>query len=428
MPNALLDHYSGQRADLERQIQAITDLAFQREDKQLSDQDREGLSVLQGKLDRVTADIEAVSKRSDLSQSARDALRANDIRASESGHAYRSVGQVLWDIMHRSDDAHAGQRWDQFRMANPEGATMQRAAQHMGTTAEATTPTAGGFGSLFVSPVRGPVIDFGWTGTPFLNLLSPQEIQTPGPFLRPRIIDPDRYTAAGPQAGGLQKGELPSKKWDYANELVTPETVGNYINLSLQAQTWVPNALDMVVSTLRTRTEVAAEKAAIDRASQTTKTVALASDSAEDVQKGVWEAMAAVFTATGQPASWLALGPNGAAFLGGIVDLAGRPLFPVLGPNNALGSADAGRVIAPFGLSVAVTPGIADDTFYLGNGAGLEAYIYRYPVLDALEPSVVGRQLAVAIDLAFYAPPTVEAGPGGTPAAEYGAIVKITAP
>lgn len=422
MANALLDHYSGRRAEVERQIQTITDLAFQRDDKQLTDQDREQLSVLQSQLDAVTRDIEQVSKRSDLSRQASDALKLNDVRASQSGHQYRSAGEVVWDLLHRGEDSGAQQRWDQFRAANPEGASIQsRAAQHMGTTAAATTPTAGGFGALFVSPVRGPVLSLGWQGTPFLDLLGAQPISAPGPFMRPRIIDPDFYTAAGPQAGGLQKGELPSKKWDYTSDLVTPSTVGNYINLSLQAQTWVPSALQTVIDHLTARTQVSIEKAAVAAAAATDGFVALpAGATAAEVQTAVWQAMADVFTATGQPAQWMVAGPLGAAMLGSTVDLAGRPLFPIVGANNALGTANAGQIIAPFGLAFAITPAITDTTLYVGNSIGLEAYTYSYPILDAVEPSILGRQIASAADVAFYSVPTAEGAP-----ATHAGIVRI---
>src|SRR4029078_8191352 len=130
---------------------------------------------LQGELDRVTEAIEVVSKRSHLSAQARQALQANDARQNQGRHPDRTAREVVWDLLHQHDDDGAQQRWRQFRSANPNGAEIQtRAAQHMGTTAAATTPTAGGFGSLNVSPVRGPVIDLAWSGTPFLNLLNPQ--------------------------------------------------------------------------------------------------------------------------------------------------------------------------------------------------------------------------------------------------------------
>lgn len=56
------------------------------------------------------------------------------------------------------------------------------------------------------------------------------------------------------------------------------------------------------------------------------------------------------------------------------------------------------------GLQAVVTPSITDDTFYVGGGNAIEGYLYRYPVLEAVEPSVLGRQVAVAASLAFYKP------------------------
>jgi hypothetical protein len=432
MGNVLLDHYAGKRAELENQIQVLTQLVFQREDKQLNDQEREQLGILQTQLDGVTRDIEAVSKRSDLSQQARDALRNNDIRQTAQGHQYRSAGEMIADILrdrHHLDQASSA-RLAQFRSAHPDDDVriQMRAAQHMGTTAEATTAVAGGFGALTVSPVRGPIIDLNWTGTPFLTLLNPQDLQEPE-FKRPRLVDPDLNTAAGPQAGGLQKGELPSKKWDYKNDTVNSSTVGNYINLSLQAQTWVPASLDATINQLRRRTERSLELAVVAKASETDATVDLPVDAdAASFQAAVWDAMALVFDNTGELATWIAMGSKGQAMIGKKVDAAGRPLFPFIGPTNALGTAgQGGQILAPFGLATAITGAITDTTLYVGNGVGLEAYVYRYPILDAAEPSILGRQIAAAAELALYAVPTAEAGPSDVPPAAYGGIVKLAA-
>jgi hypothetical protein len=56
------------------------------------------------------------------------------------------------------------------------------------------------------------------------------------------------------------------------------------------------------------------------------------------------------------------------------------------------------------GLRVIVTPAIADNTFWVGNSYVIEGAIYRYPVLEAVEPSVLGRQIAVAASTAGYRP------------------------
>jgi hypothetical protein len=133
-----------------------------------------------------------------------------------------------------------------------------------------------------------------------------------------------------------------------------------------------------------------------------------------------------VFTATNQMPAWLAMGPAGWARLGGLTDLAGRPLFPGLSPSNALGTASADSLsIQVSGLRVVVTPGITDTTMYMGNSVGIELWAYFYPLLQQVEPSVLGRQVAVAASIGAYKPPTAEAGPGNVPPAAYEAVVKI---
>jgi len=56
------------------------------------------------------------------------------------------------------------------------------------------------------------------------------------------------------------------------------------------------------------------------------------------------------------------------------------------------------------GLQAVVTPAITGDGFFVGGPAAIEGYIYRYPVLEAVEPSVLGRQVAVAVEAGTYKP------------------------
>ena len=336
----------------------------------------------------------------------------------DGGHSWRSAGEVLWDYIHQHDDREARERVRRFQ---------GRAAEHMGTKAEVTVATAGGFSGITVNPVVGPVIDTSWGGTPFLDLIGP--LPSPGPlnFMRPRIVDPNLNDGAGPQAGGKEKAELPSKKFDVLADPVQLSTVGSYLNLSLQAEALVAGSLDLVVQQLNRRTARAAENAVVAEAAKTTATVTLAAGAdAATTLAAIYEAAALVFTNTNELPTWLAMGPQGWRQLGGLVDLAGRPIFPSIGAVNAVGTSQAnsfeGRVA---GLRTTITPGITDTTMYMGNGVGLEAYIYRFPVLSQVEPSILGRQVAVAIALGLYTATTTEAGPGGTPAALKEGIVKI---
>lgn len=350
--------------------------------------------------------------------------------APSSGVAWRSAGECVWDYIHQHEDRGSRDRVQAAIRAAQEadgrGEVIQlRAAEHMGTTAAQTTPVAGGFGGLIINPIIGPVIDLAWSGTPLVNALGARPAPGGYQFSRPRILDPDLNTAAGPQAGGKEKGELPSKKFDVVADMVTMTVAGNYLNLSLQAESFItsPAALDLVIAQLNKRTSRGIENAAVAELTGTTKVVTVAADGS--VNAALFEASAAVFTATGDMPTTLAMGPLGWAKLGGQTDLAGRPLYPWLGANNANGSIDGDlNLTVPFGR-VVVTPGITDTSLYLLNGVGLELYIYRFPMLQAIEPSVLGRQIAVAASLGSYAPPTTEAGPSGTPAAKYEAVVKI---
>ena len=111
--------------------------------------------------------------------------------------------------------------------------------------------------------------------------------------------------------------------------------------------------------------------------------------------------------------TWIAYGPAGWAMLGSLTDAAGRPLFPFLGAANAMGTADLGDFgLGPLGLAQIITPGITTTDIWIGNSAGMETYSYSFPVLEAVEPSVLGRQVAVAEALCFYRPTTTEADPG----------------
>lgn len=413
----LLDHYAGERADLEAQIQALHGLAFSREDKNFTDEEKTQLGILQDRMERVNGSIEAAAKVAQLSAQARAALQRGAVSADNSTHEYGSEGAVLWDLFNRGRDEAAGYRWNK---------AMDRAAQHMGTTAAGTTPVAGGFDGLIVLPTVGPIVRLFPDDMPFLSLIGTQPLVGAGGFLRPRIIDPDFYTVAGPHAGGLEKAEVPSKKWDYAADTVKGELVSNYINLSYEAIEWGPGNYQATVDHLRARTEAGLEARAVAEAAKTTKKVTLAAAAdAAAVQKAVWDAMAAVYTATGRPATWMVAGPLGLAMLGSKTDLAGRPIFPQVGPVNANGTSAGFSLIQPFNLRFAVTHAIADTTLYVGNAIGLEAYVRRLPLLEAIEPSVLGRQIAAAAQVAFFHPTTTESPDGGTTPAKYEAIVKL---
>jgi hypothetical protein len=218
------------------------------------------------------------------------------------------------------------------------------------------------------------------------------------------LVDPNFDTGVGIVA--QEKSEMPSKAWDILAETVTCSRVGGFINVSEVLVEMLAGSLDMVITHMNRRVAAYSEKAVVAELAKSTATVAVVTD---DVNAAVGEAAALVVTNTGQLPTWLAMGPNGWGALLGKSDLAGRPLYPAIGPNNANATAKATEYFTTVsGLNVAVTPAITDKTMYMGNSFGLEIYERPMPLMQAFEPSVYGRQVAVATYLGFYSAITTE--------------------
>lgn len=420
MPHALVEQYLDERDKLLNTISVLKANATDRG----SDPTDDELDVMKrgyARIDKLDELMKVVGEDRELDDETRDKLlRSGQQGPVEGGIKYRTAGDMVWDCLHANfgsthdhDDGDAKRRWD---------GVMKRAAQHMGTKAADTTPVAGDLGGLYVAPVVGPVIDLSPKGQPFLSAIG----RTPAPnsmtFMRPRIVDPNFTTGAAPQA--LEKGELTSVKFDVKVDTITLDTVGGYLNISQQLMSLQPASLGIIVSQLGRRTAYQGEKAALTELALTTAKVTLsATPTSAAVITALYDAAALVYANTKELPTWMAYGPGGWKMLGSLVDAAGRQLFPFLGASNALGSsAGLGSFnIGPLGLQQILTPGIAGTAIYMGNELGLEAYVYSFPILEAIEPALLGRQVAVAEALAFYRPTTQEATPG--PLQQNGAVL-----
>jgi hypothetical protein len=422
MPHALVENALGERDRLLNTVQVLKNAALDR-GADPSSADLELMEKSYKRIDEIDAMIKIIGEDRSMDQDTRDKLLAPTPSTPDGGVKYRTGGDMVWDCLHANfgsqhshDDADAKRRWD---------GVMKRAAQHMGTDPAATTPVAGGIGGLYVVPVVGPVIDLYPSGQPFLSGIGRRPAPNAMTFVRPRIVDPDFYDGAGPQT--LQKAELTSKKFDIKIDNLTLTTVGGYLNVSQQLMSLMPSGWDIIVSQLQKRTAWAGEAAAITELAKTTAHIPLAAgaDSAATIT-ALFDAASLVFTNTQELPTWIAYGPSGWAMLGSLVDAAGRPLFPFLGATNAMGQASLGDFnMGPLGLQQIVTPGISTTDIYVGNSSALEAYVYSFPLLEAIEPALLGRQVAVAEAMSFYRPTTKEAGPSDTPPAEGNGAVRV---
>lgn len=376
-------------------IDAITEEAAKRESG-LSDQDRQTIQSAREEANKLRSDIDLLAERIELSEVTQDRLRSRHV-GPDGPALIRSRGELVQvKIRAASGDQEAVHRYQQFI----------RAAQHMGTTAAATTATAGGMPGLLVAQNVGPVIDVSPAGRPLAARIGVVQSADPMSFRRPRIDDPDWDDGMGVQA--LEKAELPSRAFDVTAQDVSLQTIGGYLNLSAQLLAMPIGALDLAITRLERRYARVSELRVLAAAIAGAGTgITLAADAGGAAfLDAVYRASAAVYAATGELAEWVAMGPGGYARVGGFVDLADRPLFPSVGGVNAMGTARADQFAMSTiaGLEPIVTPAIAGGDFLVGNSTGVEAYEYRFPLFESVEPSVLGRQIAVSGAFGTYRP------------------------
>jgi hypothetical protein len=216
----------------------------------------------------------------------------------------------------------------------------------------------------------------------------------------------------GTASVGKEKSELVSRAFDIKLEPVETQTIGEYLNVSEKLRALPIGAWNIILARFAKRRARKTERYALAEVRESTSAVPLAADAdADAIYDAIWAAALLVFQKTGELPQWIAAGPTGWARLGALRDAAGRPLFPTLATGasvNSMGRLDASTFAAtgPAGLPMAVSYAITDGAFVLGNDASLEVYEYAYPMLEAVEPSVMGRQVAVASELASYRPAT----------------------
>jgi hypothetical protein len=422
MPHALVEGYINERDSLLNTVNVLKNTAADHQ-RDPSDEDLEVMQNAYTRIDKLDELIKVVGEDRSMDGDMRDRL----LRATPpepGGVKYRSGGEMVWDCLHANygslhdaNDQEAKRRWD---------GVMKRAAQHMGTgDGSLTTPVAGGIGALYVVPVVGPVISLFPLGQPWLTAIGKRPAPDAMAFTRPRIVDPDFTDGAAPQT--LQKAELSSKKFDIKADQLALATVGGYLNVSQQLMSLQPSGWDLIVAQLQNRVAYAGEAALLAEVQKTSAKVTLAAGANSGaVLAALFQAAQLVYTNTKSLPTWIAYGPAGWAMLGSLVDGAGRPLFPFLGATNAMGTASLGDFnLGPLGLQQIITPAITDTRIFVGNSLGIEAYAYPFPILEAPEPALLGRQVAVAEAMAFYRPTTTEAGPSNTPPAKQDGVCLV---
>jgi HK97 family phage major capsid protein len=289
---------------------------------------------------------------------------------------YEDPGSYLVDFLLRSESPEARQRMERYH---------QRAVAHQ-TTAQ--NP------GLLPTPILGPVFIQATQRRPAVEATTRRPLPGAGKtFQRPKI---SQHTLAGPQSA--EKAELPSRPLTVDPVTVTKATYGGAINLSWQDRDWTdPAIMNLLVSDL-----AAAYAQATDAAFCTYFAGAVTgtgtiddSSSGEAWLSGIYGGAGDIYSVTNALPDALWVSPDVWGTLGSMVDGSGRPMFPTVGPMNALGNiqpTNMGGSVA--GMRLVVDRNLAAGTAILGDSTYVETYETVGGQVSVTEPSVLGTQMA----------------------------------
>lgn len=392
MPSALLNNMRARWDEISAQMSQITDTAA-RENRDLNDVERANFGALQTQLDEVTPRIEQLVGV-DQSLDATAAMFASisgdgrgDLHRQEAPNAlaeYHSPGEYLYDVL---------------RGWGPNGDPDAR-ARITRAVLDVTT-------SDVWAAVPEPVIGELWSNVdaqrPLVATFVQRNITAPLMF-RPKV---SQHTQVGVQgtAGVIgnrlnatndEKKELLSRPLKLARIDIEPTALGGVVDVSLWAEMFSPNLLDIIVSDLADQYAIQTEAVAgaeLNRAADLSPlTPALTAFDPETFNKALYTVAASIYGKVGRMPDRIAVSPDVWARVGALVDTTKRPVLPALNPVNALGSMSPDSMTgSPGGFRLVVSNGLAAGTMIVYVSRAFEFFERRIGVLQVVEPERVGR-------------------------------------
>jgi HK97 family phage major capsid protein len=401
-------------------IEAITDKASD-EDRDLTESEDKTCEARRSRIatldDDITVEAELATRSATyagLVANIGPVHRASTLEAPPTVEAmeYDDAGRYLVDYLTRADDSEARQRIDRY---------YKRAVAH-----QTTVQNPG----LLPTPILEPVFIQATARRPAIEATTRRPLPAGGKtFQRPKI---SQHTIAGPQT--TEKTEVPSQTLNIDPVTVTKATFAGAVNLSWQDRDWTdPAIMNILVSDLAAAYAQATDAAFctyFDTAVTATADIADAASGA-DWLSAIYGAAGTVYGVTNALPDTMWVSPDVWGTLGSMVDGDGRPMFPTIGPTNALGSiqpTSMGGSVA--GYRLVVDKNFPTATAIIGDSTYVETYETVGGQVSVTEPSILGTQLAFYGYMAwlvleptafvqFTVPPPIgglTAGNGGTQA------------
>ena len=256
-----------------------------------------------------------------------------------------------------------------------------------------TTDTPG----LLPVSVVGPAYNNFVGRRPVVDAIGPKAMPASGKvFIRPEVTTHTSMAVQSAENAALQSGTFV-----VFNNQVTKSTYGGYVTISEQDLDWTdPAVLNLILEDMgRIYANTTDNVAADNLVAGSSVTAVLADADLDDPAKWtkfVYDAAATILSGSnGNLPNHLFLSSDMFAALGQLVDTAGRPLFPQVGPMNAFGSMSPGSDSAvAFGLRVVVDRNFANGTIIVGDGTGYEIFEQQKGAISIEVPSTLSRTLA----------------------------------
>jgi len=187
-----------------------------------------------------------------------------------------------------------------------------------------------------------------------------------------------------------------------SDEQVTKKIFGGYVELSEASIDWTsPEVLNALIDDMA---RIYANQTDIEACTTfvggVTQTEVLTDDTdAADWVSFVYAAAAKILTnSNGNLPNVLMVAPSYYQKLGSLVDGSQRPLFPTIGPMNAMGTSNASTFNGnAFGLQIVVDrnfTGLTSKPVWVGNSDGFECYEQQKGVVSIENPSLLARTVA----------------------------------
>jgi uncharacterized protein len=227
-------------------------------------------------------------------------------------------------------------------------------------------------------PILGPVYDNFIGERPLVDSFGVRAMPAGGKiFIRPSVAT---HTSIGNQASEL--ATLTAGQFQVQENSVTKGSYGGYVDVSEQLIDWSsPEIISLILQDMgkiyANQTDTVA-CAAFEAAVTQTATLTAATDAANWVSF-IFDAAKTILTSSnGNLPNVLVVSPDYWANLGALSDDQGRPLFPQVGPMNALGNITPGSSAGiAFGLEVVVDRNLVaagGNNVYVGRKDGFEIF------------------------------------------------------